>query len=163
MYILAAYTNVAWIYANQDKASRLNLLATKRLIDEIAKTGARTIFMSSVEVFDGEQGNYNENSAPNPLTFYGKMKFEIEKHLLKKKCNSCIVRVGWSVVWNVRYSSVIKFTYNTLMAPCAKMARDNVFSLVDIIGTICERLLRLFLQARSGHWSFSLCPSRCPQ
>lgn len=143
VYLLSAYTNVAWVHAHQDIASELNLHATKRLIDEIAQTGARIIFMSSVEVFDGQQGNYNENSLPNPLTSYGRMKFEIEKYLLKKKCKSCIVRIGWKVAWDADSPCVIKFTYQALMGPGAKIARDNIFSLIDD-RDICEGLLRIF-------------------
>jgi len=142
VYLLSAYTNVAWIYAHQDQASELNLHATKRLIDELAQAGARIIFLSSVEVFDGEHGNYNENSPPNPLTSYGRMKFAIEKYLLEKKCKSCIVRIGWRVGWDIDSPCVVKFTYNTLMAPGAKMAKDNIFSVIDDKDT-CEGLLRL--------------------
>ena len=35
--------------------------------------------MSSVEVFDGTEGRYNEKHKPNPLNYYGKLKFDIEK------------------------------------------------------------------------------------
>jgi dTDP-4-dehydrorhamnose reductase len=142
VYLLSAYTNVAWVYANQQQARELNLHATKRLIDEIADAGARIIFMSSVEVFDGQQGNYNEHSLPNPLTSYGRMKFEIEQYLSKKKCQSCTVRIGWSVGWDIESPCVVKFTYKTLMAPGAKMAHDNIFSIIDVKDT-CEGLLRL--------------------
>lgn len=143
VYLLSAYTNISWIYANQVKARELNLHATKRLIDEIAKAGARIIFMSSVEVFDGEQGNYNEQSLPHPLSLYGRMKFEIEEYLLKKKYKSCIVRTGWNVGWNIDNPCVIKLTYKALMTPGAKMAQDNIFSIIDVRDT-CEGLLRLF-------------------
>jgi dTDP-4-dehydrorhamnose reductase len=143
VYLCSAFTNVAWIYAHQDKASDLNLHATKRLIDEITEAGARIIFMSSVEVFDGKKGNYNEASAPNPLTFYGRMKFEIEKYLAQKKGKHCIVRFGWNVSWEIGTPCVIEFTYKTLLGPGAKMATDNIFSLIDVKDT-CDGLLRIF-------------------
>lgn len=142
VYLLSAYTDVSWIYANQDIARELNLYATKRLIDEITDAGARIIFMSSVAVFDGEQGNYNEKSLPNPLNLYGRMKFEIEEYLLKKKCKSCIVRTGWNVGWDIDSHCVIKFTYKALISPGAKMAKDNIFSIVDVRDT-SEGLLRI--------------------
>jgi len=142
VYLLSAYTDVSWIRANPDRAAELNVHATKRLIDEIAEADARVVFLSSVEVFDGEEGNYNESSRPNPLSVYGRMKFEIEQYLFKKQCKSCIVRTGWNVGWHVEDRCVIKLTYKTLMAPGAKMARDNIFSIVDIKDT-CEGLLKI--------------------
>ena len=142
VYLLSAYTNMAWIYTNQKQANELNVRATKQLIDEAAQAGARVIFMSSVEVFDGEQGKYNEESLPNPLTCYGRMKFQIEQYLLKKKCKSCIVRTGWNVGWDTDSPCVIKFTYKTLLSPDAQMAKDNVFSIIDVTDTT-EGLLRI--------------------
>ena len=142
VYLLSAYTNVSWIHANQVKACELNLDATKRLIDEIIEAGARIIFMSSVEVFDGEAGNYNEKALPNPSSLYGRMKFEIEEYLLKKKCKSCIVRTGWNVCWDIDSRCVVKLTYKTLLNPGAKMAKDNIFSIVDVKDT-SEGLLKI--------------------
>ncbi len=135
VYVLSAYSNPSWIFDNQEKAKNLNLYATKRLIDEILEVGARVIFMSSVEVFDGISGNYDETSLPKPLNLYGKMKFEIEQYLNKKGGQSCIVRTGWNVGWTLENRCVIKLTYETLLRPGAKMAKDNNFSIVDVKDT----------------------------
>ena len=135
IYILSAYSNPSWIFDNQDEARNLNLFATKRLIDEIVNFGSRIVFMSSVEVFDGELGNYNEESSPRPLNLYGKMKFEIEKYLAEKQTNSTIVRTGWNVGWTYKSRCVVKLTYETLIRPYAKMAKDNVFSIIDVRDT----------------------------
>ena len=142
VYLLSSYTDVSWIYANQEKARKLNVRATQRLIDEIAPSGARIIFMSSAEVFDGEGGGYNEKSLPKPLSAYGRMKFEIEEYLSKKKCNSCIVRTGWNVSWEYDHPCVVKMTYKALLSPGAKMAQDNVFSITDVRDT-AQGLLKL--------------------
>jgi len=140
--LLSAYSNPSWIYNNQDEAFQLNLFATKRLINEVFEVGARLIFMSSVEVFDGKEGNYNEKSSPGPINLYGKMKFEIENYLLEKGGKSCIVRTGWNVGWDFNDRCVIRLTYNTLIHPEAKMAKDNIFSIIDVRDTV-EGLLRL--------------------
>lgn len=142
IYLLSAYSNPSWIYNNQKEAIELNLFSTKRIIDEISEVGSRIIFMSSVEVFDGEQGNYNEKSLPRPLNLYGQMKFEIEEYLAEKKCKSCIVRTGWNIGWDFDSRCVIKLTYNTLVHADAKMAKDNIFSIIDVRDT-AEGLLRL--------------------
>jgi dTDP-4-dehydrorhamnose reductase len=112
------------------------------VIDEVFDAGARLIFMSSVEVFDGKTGNYDENAIPNPLNLYGRMKYEIEKHLAQAGGKGTIVRTGWNVPWDTNHRCVIKLTYETLLRPGAKMANDNTFSISDVRDT-AEGLLRL--------------------
>ncbi len=142
VYLLAAYANPSWIYENQAPSRHLNLLATKRVIDEVFEAGARLVFMSSVEVFDGKHGNYSEESVPRPLNLYGWMKFEIEQYLAKGESQSCIVRSGWNVGWILEHRCVIKLTYETLMRPGARMAKDNTFSISDVRDT-AEGLLKI--------------------
>jgi len=142
IYLLAAYSNPSWIYNNIDTARELNITATKKIIDEISNIGCRIIFMSSVEVFDGKKGNYNENSKPNPLNKYGMMKYEIEKYIESNYENSCIVRTSWNVGWNLKHRCVINLTYETLLKPNAFMAKDNTFSIADVRDTALG-LLRL--------------------
>lgn len=142
VYLLAAYSNPSWIYENQAPSRALNLLATKRVIDEVFEAGARLVFMSSVEVFDGKHGNYNEESVPRPLNLYGQMKFEIEDYLAKREGQSCVVRTGWNVGWTLQHRCVVKLTYETLMRPGARMAKDNTFSISDVRDT-AEGLLRI--------------------
>jgi dTDP-4-dehydrorhamnose reductase len=141
VYLLSAYSNPSWIYENQTLARELNYNATKRLINDASAAGARVIFMSSVEVFDGDLGNYHELSIPNPLNLYGKMKYDIEQ-LLSEKCKKyCIVRTGWNVGWAKNHRCVIKMTYETLLKPNAKMAKNNCFSIIDVKDTARGLLL----------------------
>ena len=74
VFILSAYSNPSWIYLNKKEAKKLNLESTKELIKILVEKESRIIFMSSVEVFDGEKGNYKEDDEPNPLNYYGELK-----------------------------------------------------------------------------------------
>ena len=151
VHLLSGYSNPSWIFDHQAEARELNLVATKRLIDEVLAAGARLIFMSSVEVFDGETGNYREESPRRPLNLYGRMKAEIEDHIAAKKAPACVVRTGWNVGWTPAGRCVVKLTYESLLRPAAKMALDNTFSIVDAADT-GEGLLRL-----SGDPSVRMC------
>ncbi len=142
--LLAAHSNPSWIHANATEAASLNVTATKAIIDVAATRGARVVFMSSVEVFDGIEGDYNEEAIPAPLNLYGRMKLEIEEYLVATSCKSCIVRTGWNVGMATDHRCVVSLTYETLLCPGARMARDNFFSVVDVRDTavgllrICE-------------------------
>lgn len=50
------------------------------------------IFLSSGEVFDGRQGWYREEAAPNPINFYGKTKLEAEQVILNNPRHT-VVRI----------------------------------------------------------------------
>lgn len=149
VYLLSAYSDPSWIFEHQAEAAELNLKASRRVIDEIAAACGRVIFMSSVEVFDGEKGRYTEEARPNPPNLYGRMKFEMEEYITKKHMRSCIVRTGWNVGWDMDSRCVVKLTYHSLLRPSARMAVDNVFSIIDARDT-AEGLLRLFNHPHIG-------------
>jgi dTDP-4-dehydrorhamnose reductase len=142
VYLLAAYSNPSWIFAHQEEAIALNRNGTKRLIDALRSASPHLIFMSSVEVFDGISGSYAEEHTPNPLNFYGQLKYEIEQYINSTYSQSTIVRTGWNIGANVGSRCVVKLTYESLLAPDAKMANDNVFSIIDANDT-AEGLSRL--------------------
>ena len=55
---IAAAGNPNWIANNKDEAYKINVEATKNLINQISKFKSKIYFMSSVEVFDGTQSHY---------------------------------------------------------------------------------------------------------
>lgn len=145
VYIMSAYSSPSWIYKNREAAEKLNLTGTIRLIEALRLKNPRIIFMSSVEVFDGVKGKYMEFDQPNPLNYYGVLKFEIEKYLKNNFAKSTIIRTGWNVGLDVRSRCVVKLTYDSLLEPNARMANDNYFSISDVRDT--AEVLRLL----SGH------------
>ena len=82
--LLTAISNPTWVYANSKFSKSINVTATKKIIDHLKFIGCKVYFMSSIEVFDGKKGNYDENSVPRPLNLYGKQKFYIENYIKKK-------------------------------------------------------------------------------
>jgi dTDP-4-dehydrorhamnose reductase len=142
VYLLAAYSNPSWIHENREEAVALNRDGTKRLIDALLPVQPHLIFMSSVEVFDGKKGDYSEEDAPYPLNFYGELKYETEQYLGAIYPRSTIVRTGWNIGSNLGSRCVVRLTYESLLKTGAKMADDNVFSIIDAADT-AEGLMRL--------------------
>jgi len=133
--ILSAYSNPGWISQNKREAYKLNVLTTKKLIDQIIKLKCKIIFMSSVEVFDGEKNYFLETDEPRPLNFYGKTKYKIEKYIQKKTKNYLILRTSWNSDETLHGRCVIELTYNTIKKKNAKMAKDNLFSITNVKDT----------------------------
>lgn len=136
--ILAAMANPNKVFDNPDGAWSVNVLGVQRVVRECIMAGARLIFFSSVEVFGGRDGPFNEFSKPDPLNIYGLTKFEIEKYIQTnfEQGRFCIVRTPWNVSFRAEFRCLVKMTYGALLKKDAKMATDNLLSLIDVRDTV---------------------------
>ena len=128
----SALANPNYVFTNQKKAYEFNVIKTINFIKKIKDRIHRLIFLSSVEVFDGQKGNYEEKDTKNPLNFYGRTKDEVENFIFNNMKNYTIIRTGWNTSMNFKYRCVIKLTYETLLKENAKMASDNFFSITHV-------------------------------
>jgi len=60
-------------------ARTVNVEYVRSLVALCEDAGARLVFCSTDNVFDGEHAPYSENDAPNPVNFYGETKAEAEQ------------------------------------------------------------------------------------
>ncbi len=152
VYIMAANSNPSWISANRAAARNLNLDATISLIEALRENNPRILFMSSVEVFDGLTGHYKEFDKPNPLNYYGSLKYRVEEYLRNNYPKSTIVRTCWNIGLDSRSRCVVKLTYESLLKLNAMMAIDNFFSISDVEDTAnALRLLGKHPELRELH------------
>ncbi|MBN2052414.1 sugar nucleotide-binding protein [Candidatus Woesearchaeota archaeon] len=77
-----------------DKTYKINVVGTKKLIDQLWSKGITPIFISTDYVFDGKKGNYTEEDARKPVLEYGRHKKEIEEYLMSSKKKYIIVRTA---------------------------------------------------------------------
>ncbi len=68
---------------NKEVATNINYIGTKNVVDACRKQGSKLIYISTVYVFDGIIGNYQESDQCNPINFYGKTKLHAEQEALK--------------------------------------------------------------------------------
>jgi dTDP-4-dehydrorhamnose reductase len=154
MFLLAGYISPAWIFCHPEAAHYLNLDCSRRLVDEAETTGARLVFMSTDQVFDGETGGYIETSTPRPLNLYGRLKAMIENHVLAVKDN-LVVRTGWNVGWEQGQHCPVAQCYETLLKSGARMADDNFFNVTDVEDT-ARGLLALAAEITPAHRIYHL-------
>jgi dTDP-4-dehydrorhamnose reductase len=88
----AAYTNVDGCETERELSWRVNVDAVKNLIIASRINTSKLIHISTDYVFDGKTGNYDENSTPNPKSFYGKSKLASENAVTSSGINSAIIR-----------------------------------------------------------------------
>lgn len=76
---LAAYTNVDASEQNQTLSFKINVNGTKNIFEAVNEKKKKMIYMSTDFIFDGENPPFYEDSHPNPISYYGKTKYEGEK------------------------------------------------------------------------------------
>lgn len=88
----AAYTAVDRAEDDADVAHRVNVIGPENL----AKSGARVVHISTDYVFDGTAHTpYEPSDAPNPVSVYGKTKLAGERAVLDNARAAVIIRTAW--------------------------------------------------------------------
>ena len=92
----AAYNNVDKAEDEPELCKKLNTYVPRDLAIVAKEIGADYITYSTDFVFDGEKkAPYTEEDISNPLSIYGKSKYEGEKEVFKVKPDSFVVRTSW--------------------------------------------------------------------
>lgn len=124
----AAYTNVELAETHEAEAYLINSIAARFIATNAAKHNAKFIHISTDYVFDGEKNlPYNENDKTNPVSIYGKSKFEGELSVNNTNNDSIIIRTSWL------YSEYGK-NFLLSMLNAAK-TKNNISVVYDQIGT----------------------------
>ena len=71
---------------------RVNVEGTQILLEQAAARGMRFIFLSTDFIFDGTAGPYTEEDTPNPISAYGRSKWEAERRVMAAPLAWAIVR-----------------------------------------------------------------------
>lgn len=92
----AAHTNVDKCEQEWDLAYKINAIGPRNLSIAATETGAKMIHVSTDYVFEGNGTKpYTEFDAPNPISAYGKTKYEGEKFVKEFAQKYFILRTAW--------------------------------------------------------------------
>ena len=89
----AAYTNVPKAEVERDACIDANVIGTKNIAMLGTMLGVRVIYISTDYVYPGIDGNYREDSKPEPFNFYGFTKYCGEAYMYPEK--DLIVRTSF--------------------------------------------------------------------
>lgn len=112
----AAMTNVDACEKDREGCRRLNVDAVKYLVSAAGETGARLVHLSTDFVFNGKEGPYAEEDAPDPLSYYGWSKLESEKLIQASLIDSAILRtiIVYGVVKDGSRSNIVLWAKGAL-------------------------------------------------
>ena len=91
---LAAKTDMEYCERNSDDAYFTNRDGVSYIVKYANKYSIPLVYISTAGIFDGKKDFYTENDRPNPLSIYGKSKYEGEIEA-GKAYKSIIIRAGW--------------------------------------------------------------------
>lgn len=124
----AAYTAVEQAELHPDEAMLLNREAPAIGADRAFASGIPFIQLSTDYVFNGRKHEpYNEDDVPEPLSVYGRSKFEGEQKVLQAHPGAWVIRLSWM------YSQFSKNFMNTMLYRFA--SNDDVRVVNDQIST----------------------------
>jgi len=114
----------------KEKTYKTNVTGTLALVELLIKNNITPIWFSSDYVFDGINGNYNENSPTNPTTEYGRQKATLEKEIPKiTNGNHLIIRPGKVYSSNLEDNTIYSEIVNSLKQKKQyRAAVDQIFS-----------------------------------
>ncbi len=84
---------------------RVNVGGTKYLVEAAERVGARFVFLSTDVVFGDSEAARDEDSAPNPMSVYGRSKAAAEAIVACVSRDYAIVRISVLYGWSSQYST----------------------------------------------------------
>lgn len=142
---IAAIANIDYAEQHQDEAVRVNTEVAARLATLAQEHGARFVFCSTDNVFDGKKGGYEETDMVEPVNFYGRTKVTAEVLIHERVENKAIARVALVLgmpVMGSGNSFLIKMEENLRAGREIQIPENEVRSPVDVI-TLGKSLLEL--------------------
>ncbi|QMU27464.1 SDR family oxidoreductase [Adhaeribacter radiodurans] len=112
----AAMTNVDECEINREACWKLNVDAVANLVKAATENKAHFIHLSTDFIFDGQSGPYDEEAAPNPISYYGESKLAAEELVKQSTEPWAIVRtvLVYGIVHDYGRSNIVLWVKNNL-------------------------------------------------
>ncbi len=133
----AAFTDVDRAEVERETAYKVNATAVGYLAEAANIFGAKLVHISTDYVFNGQKGNYDESSLPDPISYYGKTKLAGENLAKAQLDDLTIVRT------QVLYGFGVNIKRNFVLWVMDMLSKGEKFSVVkDQIGnpTLADEL-----------------------
>lgn len=168
----AALANIDTCEKKPDVSHRLNAELPGEVAEACAQHNLRMVHISTDAVFDGTNGGYTEDDAPNPQGIYARDKLAGELAVTAVYPQASIARVnfyGWSLLGR---RSLSEFFYNNLKAGqrvngftdvlyCPLLANDLAELLLEMLEKGLHGIYNVLSRESLSKYQFGLNIARC--
>jgi len=128
--LLAGMSSPTEAHSDKPSSYKINFIGTIKLLETLEQYGYWTFFVSSVEVFPGKKINYKETDSPEPLNWYGHLKYRVEEYIRTCLRHCVIIRTGWNIPTTQSRAGrdPVEVTYKSLLSTRPQMVVDQYFT-----------------------------------
>lgn len=139
----AAVSDANYCQQNISSTKKINVDASLYLAKFAAGLNIPFVFTSSDLVFDGKNGNYNENDHPNPVSIYGEQKELAEEKIIEMNPQALICRLPLMIGKgrNSQRGYLNNFLFQIKNGQTQKLFSDEYRSVADVI-SIAKAILQ---------------------
>lgn len=153
--LAAAVTGLARCEREMAYTRARNVTGALELAQQLAEQGVLPIFFSSDNVFDGEDGGYDDGAPPHPLNEYGAQKAEVERRLPEVCGGRCLILRLGKVFGLARGDRTLldEMADRLTRGEAVAAARDMIFSPV-LVNDVVRGVLALQTVSATGLFNF---------
>ena len=150
--LTASMTDVDQCEMDKKLAAKINIDGPKNVITACEQTDSKLVFLSTDFIFDGtkEDGMYKETDAPNPLSYYGKTKYEAELLIKNSELEYLICRTAVLYGWNLWKLNFITWIINQLKDKKNLSIVTDQFNSPTYVENLAEIILKLLEKDAEG-------------
>lgn len=145
----AAMTNLKDCELNPEKAFWANSGMPERIAETIKNTGTKFVFVSSDAVFNGSSTLPTEMDEPDPISIYGKTKYQGERAILNIDETNLVCRVNF-VGPSPRNDSLFDYFFKKLQIKEEVPGFTNVFFTPLYVDDVVHRIIDLLKLNEKG-------------
>lgn len=140
VFVCAGFTRVDACESEREQCDALNHTGPAHVARVAARYGCKPVWFSTDYVFDGGDGPYDEDAAPNPINEYGRAKLRGERAVLAAHDEALVLRVN--MVYGPEATRK-NFVHQVLDGRAARVAEDQYATPTHNgdIATACARLI----------------------
>ena len=153
----AAMTNVDACETDHENCKKINVGAVENIASICDELNIHLVHVSTDFILDGEAGPYDENAKPNPLSYYGRSKWEAEKLVQKMKTPWTIIRtvLVYGIVDNMSRSNIVLWVKKSLEEGKTINVVNDQWRTPTLAEDLAEGCLLAVLKGATGIYNIS--------
>lgn len=153
----AAMTNVDQCEAEKDACWKQNVTAVELLAKACGEHGSFLLHLSTDFIFDGLAGPYDEEAAPNPVSFYGWSKYAAEKAVMSTHIRWAIARtvLVYGIAHDMSRSNIVLWVKKSLEEGKTIKVVDDQWRTPTLAEDLAEGCLLIARKEAGGVYNIS--------